>query len=218
MRVRCAHDQRQADAIAIQIVFRAGKRPAVVAEENDERVIGAPARFQFAQKYTDTAIEAADRFGVFGEIAAYVGKIGQMRRHFHIRRRVASTFDLGPLARVAELRGIAGAVRVAVADRQEKRTVLVFANPFSGGVTHRGDIAIARLFGQQPRVVGEQRFGFDVQFADECGRVAGLLEHPRQRFHVFQQREVVHVVAESVHAVGVRIQTGVQRRAARTAR
>src|ERR1700724_1281251 len=103
----------------IEIVFGTGKRPAVIAQVDDQGILLMPRIAQLPQQYSHAAVEPTDRFIVLSQVLSYARQIGQMIGDQYVGRRVDLALDLGPFARITEVRCVA--MRIAVADGQEKR-------------------------------------------------------------------------------------------------
>ena len=56
------------NAFVVEIVFRAGERPAIVGKVDDERVIRVPGFLELVQQDADACIHAADCFVILGEV------------------------------------------------------------------------------------------------------------------------------------------------------
>src|ERR1700722_343066 len=137
----------------IQIVLSAWKWSAVIAEVDDKCIFLMPRVPQLAKQYPHAAVEPTDRFIVLSQVLAHTGQIGQMIGNQYFRRRVGLTLDLGPFARITEVRCVT--MRITVADSQEERPArALLANPLTRQVSHSCHIANPGTLGGQPSVIG----------------------------------------------------------------
>src|SRR5262249_57278978 len=81
---RRRNDKRQVQAGVVLCGLGAGEWDAVVAQEDDERVLGSAGLAQRLQHQTDAVVESADRLVVVGQLLAHLRLIGQEVRYDNI--------------------------------------------------------------------------------------------------------------------------------------
>ena len=139
-----------------------------------------------------------------------------MRRDLHAARIIAFRLHARPGAIVAVVHR--GAMRIAVRDGDEEGPLVRRADEARRGDGEFAHVADAAPLGHQFRLIGKGAVRPDMLLADERGGIAGAAQHRGQRFDPRQQRLMMHVVLQAVHAVLMRVEPGVDHRAARAAR
>ncbi len=212
-----ADDQRQMHAGIVKRGLGIEEGRTVVGEEDDERVIGKPCLFQFIENHADALIEAVDRAVIIGQFVAHLRQVGQEGRHGHCFGRKDAILDAGIGAVIAEAAAGLVAMRINEADGEEEGLLLRFRVPEkgSGAVGRPAHIALPALLAHLPWI---DRIRADMDLADNPGLHAGGVQKSRGGFHMIEGHEVVIVVVEAVLSGLMRVQAGIDHRAAGRAR
>src|SRR6185437_5297123 len=193
-----------------------GERRAVVAEEDNKRILGVLRLLERVEHEANALIEPADGLIILRQFAANIGLIGEEIGYIHISGFVADFLDTGVGLLVAEVLG--GAVWIGKTDDEQKRVVAAVADKLVGLLAHLGHAAIAADALGHLDIEVVHRSRQHMNLADNAGAIAVLLENARQALDVVAGVEVVYIVSQAILPVAVRVQSGVQRRAAGTAR
>ncbi len=108
-------------------------------------------------------------------------------------------------------------MRIAIGDGDEERPIVRGADEAGGRNRQFADIADAGPFGHKFRLIGKGRVRPHMLLAHKRRRMARPPQERGQRFYSRQQRLVMDVVLEPVHAVLVRVEPAIDHRPAGTA-
>ena len=135
---------RHVGGALVAVGLAARERHAVVADDDDDGVLGAAGLFQFVEQFADLIVEALHPGVVVEDVAAHFWGVGPIQRHLDVARLHArldaDTRFVGPMGILAAVPEIEGLIPGQLA--QERRKTLGL---------RAGRVARATAFGDDPR-------------------------------------------------------------------
>src|SRR3569833_3816797 len=116
---RRSDDERQMNALVVQTRLRTRKRPPVIGEEDDHRILCVPRILELRENQPDTPIQSTDRLVILSEVCADSRQVREMRRNHDLRGIVSDPRYVGPFTCIAKV--LLRPMRISESDGDEER-------------------------------------------------------------------------------------------------